>query len=352
MSKKFFDLFTDYREIALRYDPHLRAIWCYYNPRPRPCFSDAMLKELRQLQQKIIDYFENKPPDEESRINYVVLHSQVPGIFSMGGDLALFTSLIKEQNRPKLLEYAKRCIDVCYLNAVNLHLPVTTISLVEGVALGGGFESALSSNVLIATRDAEMGFPEIRFNLFPGMGAFSLLARRCGPGIAERLISSGDTYSAEKLYDLGVVHRLCEAGQGVECVENYILQHQKLANGHHAIREAGKCYQRVDYRELEEITTIWVDAALRLRKRDLKLMEKLVKAQTAKIVKTNGKSIIRTKHDRRFHNQNLTFPLKDWSGNIVMFDRRKKSDRRLPINKESLLSHNTAENKNLRHSIC
>jgi DSF synthase len=58
-----------------------------------------------------------------------------------------------------------------YENIIHLDRDVTTIALVQGDALGGGFETALSSNVLIAERSAKLGFPEILFNLFPGMGA-------------------------------------------------------------------------------------------------------------------------------------------------------------------------------------
>ena len=62
----------------------------------------------------------------------------------------------------------------------NFGLPIVTISLVRGNALGGGFEIALSGDVIIAERSAMMGFPEILFNCFPGMGAFQTLSSRVG----------------------------------------------------------------------------------------------------------------------------------------------------------------------------
>ena len=161
MNGDFFKIFRDYQEISLRYDAEYRAIWCYYNPTPRPCFSPLMLQEIRQWLQSVIDYFSTKNAGSDSSIRYLIVQSQVPGVFSMGGDLALISKLIKEQNSQQLLDYATQCIDVLYLYHVNLNLPLTTISLVEGAALGGGFECALSSNILIATENAEMGFPEI-----------------------------------------------------------------------------------------------------------------------------------------------------------------------------------------------
>jgi DSF synthase len=329
MAGNFFSIFQDYKEISVRYDAAHRAIWCYHNPNPRPCFSIRMLTELRQMQQGIMDYFESKHPKSEPLIRYQILISKIPGIFSMGGDLALFSKLIKHKNRQKLLDYATKCIDTLYLNSVNLNLPITTISLVEGTALGGGFECALSSNTLIATENAEMGFPEIRFNLFPGMGAYSFIARTCGIGIAGRMLSSGTIYGARELYDMGVVDYLGETGNGMKSVENYMRQHQQVGNGHRAIQQVRQRYHPMDYQELADITELWADAALRLQDKDLRLIDRLVKAQSVKMTKKNGKSLIRTKQDRRFITKESTFPLQDWSGETIMFDRRRNPDRRL-----------------------
>lgn len=329
MNPDFLKIFVDYEEISLRYDVQHRAVWCYYNPTPRPCFTSTMLKELRQMQQSIINYFNAKQAKSETLIRYMILHSQVHGIFSLGGDLALFSRLIKEKNRQQLLDYAKQCIDICYLNSVNMHLPLTTISLVEGAALGGGFESALSSNVLIATKNAQMGFPEIRFNLFPGMGAYSLLARSCGMGIAEKMLTSGETYSARKLYEMEIIDYLGETGKGVESVEKFMKQHRQSGNGHRALQQVRQRYNPINYQELEDITEIWVDAALRIKDKDLRLIDRLVKAQSLKITDPKDGSILRTKQDRRFVIEKNIFPLADWSGETIMVDRRKNPERRL-----------------------
>jgi DSF synthase len=76
---------------------------------------------------------------------------------------------------------------------------VTTVSLVQGECLGGGFEAALSSHVVIAERSARFGFPEIMFNLFPGMGAWHLVVRKAGMVVATDMILSGQIYTADQL---------------------------------------------------------------------------------------------------------------------------------------------------------
>lgn len=328
MNSYFVDIFKKRKELTVRYDPPTQAIWYYFNPGLRPCFSLTMLKEIRELFQCVTDYFNSIDSYTEPLIRYLVLTSQVPGIFNLGGDLALFGKLIRKRNHQRLFDYAKLCVELCYLNAVNLHLPLTTMSLVEGTALGGGFESAMASNVLIATEDSEMGFPEIRFNLFPGMSAYSFLARTCGMLTAEKMIISGATYTARELYKLGIVHRLVGRDHAQESVDKYIREHQRSSNGRRAIQLARQRYHPVDYQELEDITKIWVDAALCLKERDLRMMDRLVRAQSVKMAKQNNKSLLRTKQDRRFSATDVSFPLTDWSGETITTDRRKDFDRR------------------------
>src|SRR4030095_985412 len=113
-----------------------------------------------------------------------------------------------------LLTYGRACIDVLYRNYVGHDLPVTTVSLVQGECLGGGFEAALSSDVIVAEKSARFGFPEILFNLFPGMGAYSFLDRKIGQKGAEELLTSGKIYSADEMFDKGVIDMVVEDGQG------------------------------------------------------------------------------------------------------------------------------------------
>jgi DSF synthase len=330
MNNKFKKIFRDYQEISIRYDAKHFAVWCYCNPRPRPCFTPSMLIELRQWLNSVTDYFEKINSESDSAIRYLVLRSQISNVFNMGGDLNLISNLIRERNRKKLLEYAIQCIDVCYLYSVNLHAPLTTICLVEGTALGGGFECALSANILIATENAEMGFPEIRFNLFPGMGAYSFLVRSCGTKNAEKIIAEGQTYSASDLHKMGIINHVGKVDRGVETVQNFMAQHHQSGNGHRALQQVKQCCNPISYKELVDITNIWVDAALSLDENNLRLIDRLVHTQSYKMTRFDKKIPLRTAQDRRFNTKNLVFPISDWSGNSILFDRRNNFDRRLP----------------------
>ncbi len=332
MSAQFRKIFREYNEISVRYDRDQEAIWCYFKPQSRPCFSPRLLQESKEIQQSIIKYLTTSDNPEKYPIRYLILASQIPGVFNFGGDLDLFVTLIEAQEREQLLEYAKNCIDICYMNAVSLHLPITTISLVQGSALGGGFESALSGNVLIAEEHAEMGVPEIRFNLFPGMGAYSFLARKCGTFAAEQLLRSGKIYRASELHEMNVVDVLVESGGGHQAVDRYIKNHRRAVNGMQAIQSVKQFYDPVTYEELIGISKIWVDAALRLTQTDLRVMQRIVAAQNRGFLNSNPASrtqLVRTRQDRRMDYQNVTFPLVDRSGNQIHNDRRR-CDRREP----------------------
>ena len=83
-----------------------------------------------------------------------------------------------------------------------------------------------------------MGLPEILFNLFPGMGACSLLARRIGIRAAEELILSGKIYTAAELHKMGVVDVVATDGQGESAVRNWIAKNAKRRNGLQAVHRA------------------------------------------------------------------------------------------------------------------
>jgi DSF synthase len=151
--------------------------------------------------------------------------------------------------------------------------------LVQGDALGGGFEAALAASVLVAEESSRLGFPEILFNLFPGMGAFSFLSRKIGRRAAEELITSGTIYSARQLYDLGVIDVLTPDGTGRAAVEGFIRRHSKNLNGRQGFERARSEVDPVTAHELLRVVEIWADTALRLQERDLKVMERLIRAQ-------------------------------------------------------------------------
>jgi DSF synthase len=273
--------YTFSEQLCARFDTTQKAMWSRWNPSPRPCFNPGLLRDIRsyydmltQTGGVVCDGIEEHP------IEYVVLASAMPGVFNLGGDLDLFRGLIDKRDRAGLSVYGRACVDVLYRNYVAHELPATTISLVQGECLGGGFEAALSSDVIVAERGARFGFPEILFNLFPGMGAYSFLYRRVGEKRGEEILTSGRIYSAAEMCELGVIDRVVDDGQGEAEVAALIKQRSRMRNGLYGIAAARRRVQKIDLAELVDIVEIWVDCALRLNSRDLKLMQRLVSRQS------------------------------------------------------------------------
>ncbi|HKJ70925.1 MAG TPA: crotonase/enoyl-CoA hydratase family protein [Gammaproteobacteria bacterium] len=254
------------------------------DPHPRPSFTPELLGDMKAFQDEVarrvrLALDEDRAPE----IRYTVLASDMDGIFNFGGDLNRFVELIRAGDGEGLLKYAMDCVEIVHAYSVGYDLPVTTIALVEGRAQGGGLESALSCNILIAEKGTQLGLPEVLFNLFPGMGAYSFLSRKIGSSLAERMILSGRLYEAEELYDMGVVDVLAEAGEGRERLNAFLEESDKRNSAHRLIHRVHSTHNRVPFAELKDITELWVESALRLSDKELRTMERLVRAQNRRI---------------------------------------------------------------------
>ncbi|MBI5889163.1 MAG: crotonase/enoyl-CoA hydratase family protein [Nitrosomonadales bacterium] len=271
---------TEYSLFRNRFDTDHGVLWTIAKQDAVPCVTPEFLHELCANQRAIANSQGRLLVGEEYHdIRFSVLTSITPGVFSLGGQLSLFRELIRSQDREALLKYAVACIDVIYPRTRHYDLPLVTISLLQGDALGGGLEGALASDIIIAERNCQLGFPEILFNLFPGMGAYSLVARKVSPKFAEKMILGGKMYTAEELHEAGLVDVLAEDGKGVEAVNEYIKKQERRSNGYLAVQKARHRFNPLNYQELIDITTVWVDAALKLNEKDLKVMDRFVRSQ-------------------------------------------------------------------------
>jgi DSF synthase len=272
--------YADQSQLKTFYDSKNKIGWFLMNGAPRPSFTLRLLEDLSNY----LDSVKQEMAETNGeKYDYLVVGSDVEGVFNLGGDLELFSTYIEDKNRDGLLSYALKCVDILYQNMFHYDVDLTTMSLIQGDALGGGFEAALSSNVIVAERGVKMGLPEVLFNLFPGMGAYSLLSRKIGFAAAEKMILSGSLFSAEQLYDMGVVDILAEKGEGEVEVYRYIKSADKAENTFKSMRKLKDICNQVSYQELADIAEVWADAALQLTPKDLRMIKRLVRRQNAKV---------------------------------------------------------------------
>jgi DSF synthase len=267
-----------YEELDLTRSADGRALWCYMKPKGNPSFTPTMLRELIAMRRAMQIHYSAPHRDVEAP-RYFIGGSRLPQIFNLGGDLAYFLENIRSQDRDGLTQYAHDCVDVAYHMSTGFGLPTITIALVQGDALGGGFEGALSFNVVIAEKSARFGLPEVLFNLFPGMGAYHLIARKLNATRAEQMILSGTIYTAAELHEMGLIDVLAEDGQGEVAVQDYIARHDRQHAVLRSLREVRNRVLPLSLRSLKEVADIWVDHALQLDPSDLRRMERLRSAQ-------------------------------------------------------------------------
>lgn len=267
-------LFTDperFTQLAGYYEEERRTVWMMLRAQPRPCFNHALIEEIMNMSWLV--------RQSGFAVDFWVTGSLVPDMYNTGGDLRFFVECIQNGRREALRAYARACVDCVHAASRGFDTGAITLAMVEGSALGGGFEAALAHHFVLAQRDARLGFPEIAFNLFPGMGGYSLVARRAGMKLAEELIYRGESHTAEWHEQYGLVDVLFEPGLGYVATRTFIDTLQPKLNGVRAMLRARQRVLQLPRSELMDITEDWVDAAFCLEAKDIAYMERLVMLQ-------------------------------------------------------------------------
>ena len=245
-----------YKTIRLEWSSDLHLLRVRTCVRPIQCYSLAAMGELQQM---LGDISANP-----GLVRHFVMSSDVPRVFNFGGDLALFVLLVRAGDVDSLKLYGKRCVDLVWWMENAANLGVHTTVLVAGDTLGGGLESVLPFHKVIFERSAQAGFPEVLFNLFPGMGAWDFTIRKAGFAVANEMILSGRLYSADELHYRRLVDVVVDDGQGELAVDKIVRDIDPRHRGTLAALRAQ------------------AESALGLTDRDLRLMERLARAQARK----------------------------------------------------------------------
>lgn len=277
-----YGLRNNFKQVATRYDASHEVLWSFMNQQNMvPCFNSEIVRELTEHHDEITKsggllHLNNNV----HHMRYSVAASLTPDVFNLGGQLTLIRKLALNREKEALKNYGLKALNVLVRRYFKFGISdLTTISLLQGQTLGAGLEAALASDVIIAERKTMLGFPEIMFNLFPGMGAHSLLTRKVGAKLADEMILGGKIYTAEEAFNLGIVDVLVDDDEGVSEVYRWIEKNKKISNGFQAIQKAKYRISPITEQEMIDITLIWLDAAMRLNERDFKVMERFTRSQ-------------------------------------------------------------------------
>lgn len=268
-------LAKNYKYMALEWDAEFSVLTTRIAVRPIQCYSLAAMGELQQVFNDI--------SANPGLVKHFVMASGVANVFNFGGDLSLFVLLVRARDLDSLKLYARRCVDLVWWLENAAQIGVHTTALVQGDTLGGGLESALLHHNVIFERSSQAGFPEVLFNLFPGMGAWPLTIRKAGFAVANDMILSGQIYSADQLHRSGLVDLVVEDGGGEAALAKIVRSVNPRLRGILAALHARRVAAPITYESLQSVVELWAVAALRLTDRDLKLMERLARAQVRKV---------------------------------------------------------------------
>jgi len=240
-------------------------------------FTSSLVDEFQHVLDSLYPVGANAPVANAPR--YTVLQSSHPEYFSVGGDLRFFRTCIEARDAKRLQDYSMKCLNLMYAWATKLKGHNTSIALVQGRALGGGFEMVLSTDYVIAEQRSSFGFPEIMFGLFPCTGAMGLLASRVGARQAERMMTNKKIYSAAELHAMGLIDELCDDGDGERAVERYIDEHTRRQKALFKVQQSRYRHAALDYKEGRTVVDDWVETAMNLSAEEIRTLEMLMLMQ-------------------------------------------------------------------------
>lgn len=205
----------------------------------RPGSKNAINKHMVD---QLLNTFRQLYNDNDTKA--VIFRSLVNGIFCAGADL-------KERLKLPSSEVGKRVTEIRNLANVIENVPVPVIAAVDGAALGGGFELALSCDFIVCASNSIFGLVETRLGIIPGAGGTQRLARAVGGSLAKELVYTARLFNAQQALQYGAVNRVSEQNNEGTSAYKCALQiaREILPNGPLAVKMAKKAIshgQQVD----------------------------------------------------------------------------------------------------------
>jgi enoyl-CoA hydratase/carnithine racemase len=186
------------------------------------------------------------------RAKALIIYSKLESGFCAGADLRqLYAGLIENRDLGQRQAVANDFIDRIHavMNRLDT-LPLTTIGAIHGVCFGGGFELALTCDILIADKSARFCFPELRLGLLPGFGGIPRLKRDVGNALVRDLLLTGRSLNAKKAQSAGLVSQMVAQGKHLDAARAAAKQATRFDSD--AARTTKAFIKQVPYAELEQ----------------------------------------------------------------------------------------------------
>jgi enoyl-CoA hydratase/carnithine racemase len=188
----------------------------------------------------------------------LIIHSQLPAGFSAGADLRELYRRLQPLSNTERVAGVRGFLDRIHrvYNLIDAS-PLITVAAVHGAVFGGGFELALTCDLIVADRSARFCFPELRLGLIPGFGGIPRLKRDLGNGVIRDLLFTGRSISAAKAAAVGLVSQLAGEGQALRVARGIAAQIIKVDRP--ATMAAKQFAKPIPYQELRQEIEIFCE---------------------------------------------------------------------------------------------
>ncbi len=261
-------------QIALDFEPEIATLWITLRPEPKPVFTLPLIESVGKVQDAIGAIWGTRP---DRPILYVAYRA-AGAIFSLGGDLDYYLDCLRSGDRAALRDYAERATRVIRSNRSGLDGAVITLTNVGGKAIGGGIDPARACNVMIAEEHATFCYPEINYNHFP-ISAVPVLSRHTGPIEAEKILLSGDEYSAHEFHRKGAVDAVVPSGAGDDWIRRYASETRSSHGARIALMSAFNRQAGDQYGPLTACAQSWADHIMSLTPGEVSKLQRITVAQ-------------------------------------------------------------------------
>jgi len=185
----------------------------------------APCNELGSLSLGELERFAAALDELERQAHALIIYSELKSGFCAGADLRELYQRSQAMEKSAALNGVRDFLERIHrvLNRID-GSPLTTIAAVHGVTFGGGFELALTCDLIIADKLARFCFPELRLGLIPGFGGIPRLKRDLGNGVVRDLLLTGRSFNATKAQQVGLVSQVVSEGEAVRAARSTAAQ--------------------------------------------------------------------------------------------------------------------------------
>jgi enoyl-CoA hydratase/carnithine racemase len=188
----------------------------------------------------------------------VIIYSDLKCGFCAGADLRELYERSQSMQMDEAVKGVRSFLERIHrtLNVIDA-APMTTIAAVHGVTFGGGFELALTCDLIIADKTARFAFPELRLGLIPGFGGIPRLKRDIGNAVVRDLLLTGRSFNSTKAQQIGLVSQVVAEGEALRSARATAAQLAKF--DHHTATTAKRFIKPIPQEELKREIDIFCE---------------------------------------------------------------------------------------------